>query len=317
VGVPIRYKVPYRITVRAVDLGSGKAISNSWYYKTEPQTVAPPAYGGIIAGSGDTNTLLTNFVALFGPIRALLNHNYQTVDYTASALTGKRYSTAPQPIAGLTVNALSVSIINSVPHGLINGSVVNVYGVSAPTGVNGVWAVQVDNPTTFTIPATVTPAPWTGDGYWQRATGEKEFILSDTTTDTSVGAGSVLGDALPLFATASVRRLNSGFGRNFRSRVSLGPMSESDSLDGTWVAGTKAAWITALAGFFVGNLSNGGTDPGSSSMFDIAVSQKIAMGLATPFTQSDTWTAELTGYRLQPNAGSLVRRKPRLTAPIA
>ncbi len=312
----IRYYVPYRVTVRANDLASSKAISNSWFFVNGLQLVAPPPYGGIIAGSGSTVTFLASFIAAYAGIRALLNANYSTVEYEVSALIGKRYSTPLGPITGLTFGLTQIFISTGTPHGLVTGEFVSIVGVTTPAFVNGVWGITVTGPSTFSLPIASSSSTWSGDGYWQLASGTQEFLLADTTITPSVAVGGVSGQALPLFAAASVRRLNTGTGRNFRSRVSLSPMSESDSLDGGWVAGTKTAWATALATFFNATIVNGGTDSGSQLMGHAAVSLKKALGLPTPFTQSDTWSSYLTGFTLQPNAGSITRRKPRLTGVI-
>lgn len=315
-GAPIRYKVPYRVTVTARDLGSTKSLSNSWYFRTGTQQVAPPAYGGVIAGSGDTEVFIEEFRTAFANVRALLNHNYSTLDYICSALIGKRYKTPVNAIASLTIFGGYLQISTGVPHGLVTGDPVFIGNVTIPASANGVYNVTTVNTTTFTIPVPGAAGPWSGDGFWQEATGDKEFILADTTVVPHTDVGGIAGDALPLFATASIRRLNAGTGRNFRSRASLSPMSEADSLDGGWTTAAKTAWAAGLSDYLISLMDNGGSDSGSRFMADIAVSQSIAMSLASPFTQSDTWTSLLTGLALQPNAGSLVRRKPKLTSPI-
>jgi len=316
-GVPIKNLVPYRITIQAVDSGSGKAISNSLYYRNGVQSVAPPAYGAAIAGPSNTSTVLTNFKTMWDGIRALLNANYKTLSFVIEAIVGKRFPSPQEPIASLVYGPSAVELHTVAPHGLITGSTVNLYGVSSPTSVNGIWTVNLLTPTSVTLNGSGVPTtPWSGDGYWQRAIGQREFLFTDKTTLVDESSGGIVGQALPLFATASIRRLNTGTGRNFRSRMSLGPMSEVDSQDGGWTAGTKVAWAAVLSTFYTTALDNGGTDIGSGFMYDLAVSQKLAMGLPTPFTQSSTWTSLLTGYAMQPNCGSLVRRKPRLTSVI-
>lgn len=314
-GATVKFGVPYQITVRAADLGSSKAISNSFFYRALASTGPMPAYGAIVAGGGDLNTVLGDFITAWDGIRALLNHNYQTVDYSARSIVGKKFGSPSLPIAGLA-SSLNTVVTTGVPHGLVTGDTVNIYGVTTPAAANGVWVITVIGPTSFFLNGSGTFASWSGDGAWQRATGKQELSYGDTALIASVGVGGIAGDALPLFTAASVRRLNIGVGRNFRSRVSLGPMSESDSLDGGWVTGTRTAWGTALAAFYSASISNGSTDALQNVMVGVAMSTQLALALPSPFTQADSWTKTVTGYSLQRNAGSMTRRKPRLTIPI-
>jgi hypothetical protein len=143
-----------------------------------------------------------------------------------------------------------------------------------------------------------------------------QLLYADTEIITTSDPGGVLGDALPLFATSSIRRLNSGVGRQFRSRFSLSPMSEADVVNGGFTAAQKAVMVTALNGLNV-SYANGGTDATSGNSNQVAFAKSVALTLPSPFGQSDTFTALISSYQQQRNTGSLTRRKPRLTSIIA
>jgi hypothetical protein len=312
----IRYKVPYEVSVQARDLGSGKPVTNILFYRTQIQGVAPPAYGGAIAGSGDTATLLANIRTNWvGSIIPRLNANYKVQQYVMRAILGKRFSTPAVPIAALVPGA-PTTVTTSVAHGLVSGQQINVFGVTTPAGVNGIWTITVTSPTTLSLNGSVIVGVWSGDGQLQLVAGAVEFLYADKSTLTPVAdVGLVVGDALPLFATASIRRFNAGIGRNFRSRFSLSPMSEVDALDGGFTGAQKALMVIALAAMNV-TIANGGTDPGSSFSIQCVVSKKVAFGQPTPFPDNQPWSFAVSSFAQQPNCGSLVRRKPKLTSVI-
>jgi len=315
-GAQVRFGVPYQITVRAADLGSGKQLSNSFYYRALASTAPAPAYGDIVAGGGDLSTVTSSFKIAWDGIRALLNANYSTVDYVTRSIVGKRFSSPALPIVSLA-SSLNMVVNTGIPHLLVTGDTVNIFGVTGPPSANGVWVVTVLTPTSFYLNGSGTFLVWSGDGSWQRANGKQELLYGDLDTLADVAVGGVAGDALPLFSSASVRRLNIGSGRNFRSRVSLSPMSESDSKDGGWIPATRTAWAAALATFYGAPVSNGSTDALQNVMVGVALSTQLALAQPTPFTQAATWTKTVTGYALQRNSGSMTRRKPRLTIAIS
>ena len=313
----IRYRVPYQFVIVASDAATGKRITNTLYFRCGVQSASPPAYGAVIAGSGDTATVAATMLArLHGSITPLLNENYQEVEYDMTAIVGKRYTTPLTPILAL-VSSLTTIVTTSGPHGLASGAVVNVIGVTVPSAANGLWTITVVSPTSFSLNGSGTFASWSGDGSYQLPGLKSEFLLADLTVQLASDTGGIVDDALPLYCTGSVRRRSAGVGRNFRSRLSFSPISESDSLDGGLVAGTLSAWATALSGLFSTGVNNGGSDAGSQLMMPAIVSKTIALGLPTPFTQSDTWCQDVTAWNIQPNTGSLIRRKPRLTSIIA
>jgi hypothetical protein len=312
----IRYLVPYEITVHAVDLASGKAISNNFYYRTNPQTTAAPSYGADIAGSGDEATFLGNFRSVFlSSLITRLNANYKVRDYTMRAILGKRY---PSPL--LVISSLlpgpPALVSTASAHGLTTGTVVLIQGVTAPALANGFWPVTVLSPFSFQLNGSTFGGVWSGDGVVQSSVGQLEFLFGDLLqTVPASDIGSVVGDALPVFATSSIRRLNNGVGRHFRSRFSMSPMSEVDALDGGFTAAQKALMATALSTFGA-QIVNGGSDSTSRFSVPVVISKQLAFGQVSPFAASSPFVREVTAMVQQPNNGSLVRRKPKLTAAI-
>lgn len=312
----IRYGIPYEVVVFGKDNGSGKPVTNKHYYSCGIQNVSPPAFGAPIAGPSDNQTFLTNFsIAWFGDIAPKMNHNYQVLSYQSQAMIGKRYSSPLLPISGVGLGT-PVTIQTASPHGLVTGQQVVITGVTSPAVLNAVWVVSVVSPFQFTLNGSSIVGAWSGDGAEQAVSGQIEFLYADKVTSfLNIGNGVVVGDSLPLFCTASIRRLNNGVGRHFRSRFSLSPMSESDVVDGAFTATQKTAMATAL-GAFVQPIQNGGTDTGSKFMVPLAISRALAFAQPSPFTFVN-FTAQVNGMVQQPNCGSLVRRKPKQTTTIA
>jgi hypothetical protein len=312
----IRYRVPYEIAVKALDASTGKRLINIFYVRSQLQTVAPPAYGFPIAGSGSTLTLVSAFAGTWRVFAAaVLNERYNASEYIMRAIVGKRFGTPLFPIAAL-VTGTPVTVQTGVSHGFSTGNTVIVAGVTVPGSANATWVITVLNSTTFTLNGSNIAGVWSGDGTVQRVQGQVQLLYADTEIITTSDPGGVLGDALPLFATSSIRRLNSGVGRQFRSRFSLSPMSEADVVNGGFTAAQKAVMVTALNGLNV-SYANGGTDATSGNSNQVAFAKSVALTLPSPFGQSDTFTALISSYQQQRNTGSLTRRKPRLTSIIA
>ena len=312
----IRYLVPYQVDFLATDAGSGKRITNRLYWVCNTQTTAPPAYGQPILGPSSTTTLLTALRTLWiGTVCTRMNANYLFNQAVMKAIIGKRYGSPFLPLTAVTTGA-PVVVETTLPHGLLTGDLVFIQGVTAPAIINGTWVITVISPTTFSLNGSTTPFAWTGDGSVQQVTGGFEFLYADL-EQTGVGsvAGSIAGDALPLYVSSSVRRLNPGIGKHFRSRFSLSPMSESDSLDGGFTVVQKPLMATALNNLLVQQL-NGGTDATSGLMLACVVSKQLAFTQITPFATSATWIAPVSQFVQQRNTGSIVRRKPRLTSII-
>lgn len=311
----IRYRVPYEIALKAMDSASGKPIANIAYVRTGIQSGAPPAYGAAIAGGGSTATLLSNVLSgWWSQVKLQLNENYVQTSLVMRAIVGKRFSTPLFPIVALVTGA-PVLVQTGSNHGFSTGNTVQITGVTVPGTVNGNWTITVTTPTTFTLNGSNIAGIWSGDGMVQRVQGVLQILYADTETLVNATPGFNPGEAAPLFATASCRRLNGGVGRHFRSRMSISPFGEASVNAGQLTAGFKAGLETALELDLPGFL-NGGTVTASDRSFPVVFARELALGLPSPFTQSDTWCTDVTGYTVQPNCGSLVRRKPKLTAGI-
>lgn len=313
----IRFRVPYELAIHANDLASAKKVTNIWYGACGDFVPGPqPGYGTPVAGS-DTSNVLTSFQTLYeANIVPLLNANYKLLDYTLRAIVGKQYGTPFRAISSV-VGGAPVTIQTSTPHGYATGNSVSVSGVTTPTGVNGSWIITVVDGSTFTLDGSTASGAWSGSGQVQRIKGQLQFTYADQEVLASSAVGGSAGDALPLFATASVRRISSGTGRNYRSRLSFSPFTEADALNGRWTTTFRTNMATALTAMRTGNWNNDGSGTGSEhTMFTLVVSKQQAFTQSSPFAERNPWSRILSNYVLQPNQGSLTRRKPRLTASI-
>jgi len=313
----IRYRVPYECAVHAVDLASGKKVTNIFYLKSG-QDAVPPAYGAPVPGPSDLATLATNFdltwVGALKPV-SLLNANYSIQDYTWRAILGKQYGTPLKPITSLVAGAPTVIAVGS-PHGYSTGDTVSVSGITSPTGLNQPWMITVIDSLSFSLDGSVSGGAWSGSGTVQLAEGQLQFIYADKYVLLSIAVGSIVTDAIPLHATASIRRLSGGVGKAFRSRYSVSHIPEVSVQNGRFNVADLATWQSTHNTFLTSFPANGGTGVGSGIMFHQAVSKSKAFGLPSPFTSVDEWAQVVTSGKVQPNMGSLVRRKPRLTTPI-
>ena len=309
----VRYRVPYEVSVNAVDLGSGKPSRNLYYFRTAFST-GVFAYGDPLPGS-DVATALAAIATNYGAtIIPVLNHNYSLLSLVMRSILGKQYRTPFFPLAAVVPGA-PISCSTMIPHGFVTGQFVYVRGVTSPPGANGVRKIVVTSPTSFDLVGSNDALPWSNDGEVQLASGPFTFAYGDTTSSPQAVVGGVAGDAMPMFSTGSVRRLNVGVGKSFRSRVSLSPFSESDNTDGRFVPARVTAINAAFAAFNIA-YSNGAADLTAKYMSNVVVSKKIAQTLPLTFPSDQPWTSGGVTFSLQPNFGSLLRRKPKLTAPI-
>jgi len=309
--VLVRNLVPYEVTFKAHDLASGKPISNARYVRSGD---AGGGYGALISGS-DVTTFLTAMLGQWtttpNPMVDNLSTKYEMVSVVAQAIVGHGYPT-PVLACGATLSAGSFSLSTPTPHGLTVGQYVLVSGFSSPTTLNQSWRIDnVVDPFTIVILGTIT-GPVAGTGFLQRAYGRHRFNYVDRVEILDSTTGVVTGDALPLFADFSMRRLNTGTGRNWKSRLSVAIVAEDDQSNGR-IANAR---ITALnlTGATMG--TSAWTTGGSQDMRDYAVSKQIAFSQPNPYTEADTWTRPVTGYVVRDNLGSFVKRKPKLTSII-
>ncbi len=308
----IRYAVPYEIRVIAKDLSSGRRTGCRQYLESAIQSdTTAPAYGAAIAGAGSTTTLLASFKTKWDAFVALMSVNYQMELLEMRAITGKQYASPMVGIALIGTNPTDTFYTTSSPHGFSNGQSVFVQGVTTPAGANGLkMGITRISATEFSAPGPNVGA-YTGAGIVQRAIGQQQWIYEDKETliDTTIGA--ITGDAVALFADASIVRANTGVGKSFRSRFSLAPIAESDVVDGIFTSGRQTAWNTALA-LLVSGYVNGGSDSTGGFSVPVAVSQKLAFLQTSPFASSFSWAKQITTMRLHPNMGSQVKRKVKV-----
>lgn len=315
----VKYLVPYEIAIHANDTKSGKPITNILYVKTGSALGAPPAYGAAIPGASDTSQLLSNvrqaWVDYFLPS---VSEHYLTTDYVMRSIVGKRYRSPVLPITSVIPGA-PVSVGLGTAHGLTTGDMVRISGVTAPTALNTDWGVVVTGPYTFQLAGSSVATPWSGDGNAQPLVGASGWEYGDLEVLTIADPGLEVGEACPLINTFSVRRISQAAGRHFRSRLSVGPVAESAQLNGKLTAGANTQWATNLAALVATPaIVNGGSEvPGSGQSFFGMVSLSLGLQQTSPFTSSSAFFSFTVNYQVRPNCGSMLRRKPKLTAGIA
>lgn len=306
---PIRDSVPYSIKLNAKDVSSGKLISNEVFYKT---STSGGVYGANTAG--DTATALGVYVANWtSNLVALLNSNYTMISGVMRAIMGHQWTTPVLAVNGVAVVGTTIEITTASPHGLSEHNSILISGSASPVGFNGYHTdVHVINPTTFSFDAGTVVGPFPGPNTFQKVAGTHEFIYADQETllDSTTG-GNTTSEMMPLVCTLSVRRLNPGVGRNWRSRLSISCLNEIDNINGRLAATALANYTTACSG--LDNSINAG---GGVTLAAIVVSKQIAFQQVSLFTESSTWTRFATDYVPQKNIGSFTRRKPKLTATI-
>ena len=315
----IKYLVPYEVAIKAGDSKSGKPITNILYVKTGTQLVAPPAYGAPIAGNGSTATLLASVRTVWtGNVTPLLSANYVTSEYIMRSIVGKTYKTPARAIGSL-VPGTPVTVVTATKHQMVTGNTVRLSGITTPAPLNADWNVVVIDDYTFSLAGSSSATAWSGDGFAQALIGDAGFLYGDAEILTAADVGGIAGDACPLINSFSLRRIGQSATRNFRSRLSLGPVPEASQVNGKLTAGAVTAWAaaaTALAGLT--GIVNGGSEvPGSGDSHLGQVSKQLAMSQTAPFTNSNTWFTFTQNYQVRPNCGSMLRRKPKLTASIA
>lgn len=304
----IKIGVPYEVTLLAGDTKSGKPISNTLYYRY--LGVGP--YGDGIGGTSNetfTNAVLARWVTFV--LNAISSH-YVMVSIRSRAIMGWKFGTPLRPWVGLSPSLTFTSITTGTPHGFTNGSAVALNGTVGGTPVNTVVApITITTSTTFTVPIVLAAgAPVVGTV--QEVQGGVDFVYEDQFEVADTSAGARPGEAVPLFCSASVRRLNTGVGRNFKSRISLSPIAEPDQVNGKFEAVYLAILQTA-----VDALNNSEDSGGAFNLFPIVVSRALAFQQPQTFTQALTWTKEVTDFQARPNLGSITSRKPRLSLTIA
>lgn len=318
-GNPVKYLVPYQATYSANDVKSGKKSDNVLYFRTRIATSSPPAYGATLAGS-DIDVLAANVMINWRQkILPIMSVNYKMNDLTLKEVTGWTVGGPPK-----TVNAASntspIAIRTLFAHNFTSGDLVVVAGVLGNTAANGTWTISVVDPFEFTLTGSTGNAPYSGGGTVSLVVTEPRLTFGDSSIVPALvtDVGGTAGEALPMHASMSIRKISTTAGRNFRGGVRTSPHAETDQIDGKWTAARLPVFITAWFDYIDQAIANRTTGVLPQDFEDhIVLSFNLALAAASPFTQSDSFVSRLTNYVPRPNLGSMVRRKPKLTAPIA
>lgn len=310
----IRYRTPYMVTLSGSDRASGKPIRNILYYRSGP-TVSGVTYGQPLVGTSQ-DYFLTQLVAKINTYWAPVQpDNVRWTNLRMEALNGRQFVTPQVGISAIAFGATVAVIATTGPHGLSDGGVANISGVTSPAGLNGSKVAAVVDDHIFEVPFAPAGA-WSGDGAVQTTGGTQEWLFVDRFEKNFTVDGSVNADALPLFSTASVRRLNSGVGRAWRSRISVSPIPETHWTDGTMQAAGVTPWTDWQTQMLLKIFAVAGATLEEDKMYPAVVARSVAFTQASPFQESATWCRDVTAWDVRENNGSLIRRKPRLTQSI-
>jgi hypothetical protein len=301
--------VPYECRINAVDLASGKPLSNIIYlrYYNAGLLYADPV------NLTDLDTANGNLqLAWTASIRPNLSANYKNTGLVCRAIVGRRWPTPFVGIAGANFVAGTAEIITTTPSGFEDDDYISITETLPGTSLLGLHGPIVAlNSTTIQFPFAGI-ADVVTSGRVQLVRGAMEFIYGDSSSATYAGVGGIAGDACPLFTSVSMRRFNSGSGRNWRSRLSLSPIAEGSQINGRLTGPYYTNLIADATTFFTTTIG-----AGAQVMNQVAVSKELSFMTPTPFGESASWTRPVTGGAPQPNCGSVVRRKPKLTSAIA
>jgi len=305
----VKNMVPYEWRVNARDLPSGKPVTNILYTKTAD---LGGGYATPIAASSHA-TLADEIWQRWNTwIVPQLSEQYEVSGYISRAIIGRRWPTPMIPIVGISPLLTATRISTGVPHGMSTGNSVEISGATGSPTVNGVHAsITVITATAFDIAVTGAAAS-PGPGQVQRASGVIEFVYDDKQEVVVTATGAITGESLPVYCTISLRRLNVGVGRNFRSRISLSPLGESQQANGGFTPAALALIQTAGS-----NLVTVFDIGGGNTAKPVAVSKQLAFAEPPVFLSSSAWSKDVTAYVARPNLGSLTRRKPKLTQGLA
>jgi len=317
-----RYRVPYEVTMIGQDIKSGKAVTNIFYYRSRLDTQAPALnYGDEIPGSSLT-TFLTNVQSNIAGAPAAVAIDALSINFVASsllarAIVGRAWTTPIMALVAVSPGLNETIINTAVPNGFGPGSAISIFGVTIPNGLNGNHVVtSIDTPSQFRI-GFVPAGAWSGDGVVQKVGLKQQLVYSDREEKVSALVGEQIGDACPLVCSLSVRRINAGVGRNWKSRLSFGPIAESSQVNGKVTPAFQVildGWLATLSTAAINTAVFGRP---ATAMDPCAVSKALAFTQGTPFVSSEIWCKDVSAHINRPNLGSMVRRKPRLTIAIA
>jgi len=300
--------VPYEVTINATDTRSGKPISNILYYRYG----GAGTYGANLGGT-DQQTFHDNVKTRWSNhiLNSLSNH-YVMSSVRSRAITGWHWTKPLKKWVGSSPSLTFTSITTATPHGFTTGMAVQLIGTIGATSINQAASpITVTGTNQFTIPVLLAAGTVT-NGTVQEVGANVDFTYDNNLETTETDAGSRPGETVPLFCSASVRRINLGVGRNWKSRISLSPFAEPDVVNGMF----ESAFFTSLQAN-VDGLNNNEAAGGGFVMTPIVVSRQVALLLSNIFTESDTWTRDIIDFTARRNMGSIISRKPKLTATIS
>lgn len=312
--MPVKYRVPYELSIIALDNTSNQAVNNVMHYRGGIDAT-PPAYGSDIAAS-DIATVLSGFRGEWrARILPHLSLHYVISEYRIKEVTGWSVQSTPRLVGNASFST-PITITTVGNHNVETGDTVTITGVTGNTAANGVWVITVTGDDTFTLAGSVGNALFAGGGEWtvQQTTahltyGEQAVLPGSPTLD----VGAVIGQSLPVFTTWSVFKKTNQSGRNFRGGMRLSPIAETSVNNGRAEAAIQALRQTAVDELLAATLASGGAAGDGGVMQMVVFSRSRAFTQPGTFTQSETIAANVQALVSQPNSGSMTRRKPKLT----
>jgi hypothetical protein len=305
----IKNLLPYQLDMFGTEDETNQIVMSTFYIKNNLPT-ATLTYGQVLPGSATSATLLSAVNLSWAlNVCTVLSAHYTFTGSRLRAIVGYSYST---PLIGITAASISGSVAfvtTSRPHGFTSGQSVLIAGVTGFTGLSGSFVATVVDAITFSVPG-VFGGTYTGNGYVQLIQGSVSLTYADKDELPDTVIGSVTGDMLPAYVSADVRRINSGIGRGFRSRVGLGTLGESQQAGGR-LSGSAITDIDAGMNAFT-VFDNGSSDASAKYMNHFALSRYWAVLTATPFTQSFSYMAPVSLFSVRELTGSQNSRKGRV-----
>jgi hypothetical protein len=318
-GFVVKYRTPYELATIGREVKSGKNVINLYHMQSGIAGGLEPAYASPLAGS-DSAIVLAGFqTAIVASVCPRLSVNYKIIAYTMRSIDGVANSRPPIAVAGVIAAGAQTHIFTAANHGLNSGDTATIAGVLGTTSVNGTFTITKDSPVEFHINVTAN-APYTGGGTVSRAGAPPSFIhlQQDSRTPAVPDSGTVAGDALPLVASMSVRKINNRVGREWRGRLSISPLPEAGYKDGKAEDAQHTANVTAWNNFPFNTIANQAAPVLPQDYMNYGmISAKMAYVQPSPFTTEVPWFAPITDFVPRQNLGVISRRKPKLTTPIA
>lgn len=312
----VKYRTPYECTFSGHDDKSGKPVRNILHFRCGYQGAGEPAYGADVPGPSDLATFATNLAAAYEAAidRSISTHLIPDL-LTIKQILGWSVGGTPLPVVQAT-NTNPSEITTLVDHNYQTGDTVTIVGAIGNTAINGTWVIDVVSPTKFEVPVAGNGV-YLGGGSSQKVNTPVHLVYGDQ-AQSAWGAGGPGngGDAMTLISSVSVQKRTAHAGRNGKGGIRLAPVAESDNDNGGIVAVSLANMQADWNTFQAASIENGGNNAISKLMKQCVFSKTLALVRPTPFTASDPFCFDTTALVVNKNLGSVVRRKPKLNAPI-